>query len=371
MKTNLLLMMMCAPIILAAQNGNGVTVSGLAVDAGTVTFNVSWNKATMPIAQWSDTVWVFVDYNDAGVMKRLPVTGATASAGTVTKVPNNDKGVWVAGNARSAGSFSATVQLLTTVNSVAGACAYASNYPPVGEYSSDAPILSFTGTPMYEILLAKSGGGSTTVKSGGTFLLPCDYTVTSFTDATGALGQLNGIPFNGSTPPGAASTQIWVIGTQVWSAPLMKAQTGCNPTTNFSTTNPPTAAYYRSVDLYGGGYYYNGKCVNDYATQLCPDPWRVPTMDDFVALDKALGGTGNARNVDKTWITEKYLTMWGGVLSGQPYYSNSWYEDGSHGYYWSVSGSTSALYCLRIYTTSIDPAHSHPTWTGHQVRCVR
>jgi uncharacterized protein (TIGR02145 family) len=193
MKKNLLLMMMCVPVLLAAQNGNGVAVSGLAVNAGTVTFNVSWDKNNpdMPLL-WSDSVWVFVDYNDAGVMKRLPVTDATASAGTVTKVPNNDKGVWVIGNARTNDSFSATVELFTEIKDVAGACAYASNYPPVGEYLSSFSEISFTGTPMYEISFTNSGGKSVTVKSGDTLLLPCDYTLTSFTDVTGAPGILVG-----------------------------------------------------------------------------------------------------------------------------------------------------------------------------------
>jgi hypothetical protein len=105
-----LLTMICIPVmsaVLFAQNG--VTVSNLAVDAGTVTFNVSWNRDAMQATPWSDTVWVFVDYNNNGTMERLSVTGATVSAGTVTKIPGNDKGVWVEGNARTQGSFSATV----------------------------------------------------------------------------------------------------------------------------------------------------------------------------------------------------------------------------------------------------------------------
>jgi uncharacterized protein (TIGR02145 family) len=211
MKKNLLLMMMCCPMVLVAQNG--VTVSGLAVDAGTVTFNASW-QTPMPVELWSDTVWVFVDYNKNGVMERLPVTSATASAGTVTKIPNNDKGVWIAGNARNTGSFSATVRLFTTVSNVGGACAYASNYPPVGEYSSDAPMLLFTGTPMYDIQLAKPGGGSVTVKSGDTFLLPCDYTVTSFSDATGAPGSITGgIPGIHQPQGNCTYTEPAVVGT--------------------------------------------------------------------------------------------------------------------------------------------------------------
>ncbi|MDR2448904.1 MAG: hypothetical protein LBD52_02975 [Prevotellaceae bacterium] len=132
-----LLSNICCPSVLTAQNG--VSVSNLAINAGAVTFNVSWEKAGMP-ALWSDTVWVFVDYNNAGVMTRLPLdAGATLTAtsapgvGRVIQYSDNNKGVWVVGNARSAGSFSATVQLLAATTDIVGACAYASNYPPVAD----------------------------------------------------------------------------------------------------------------------------------------------------------------------------------------------------------------------------------------------
>jgi hypothetical protein len=188
MKKNLLLMMLCVPMVLVAQNG--VTVSGLAVDAGTVTFNVQWTNDHAPDFVWSDTVWVWVDYNNNGVMERLPVTGATATAGTVTKIPNNDKGVWVAGNARTQGSFSATVKLFTAIKDVGGACVYGSNYPPVGKYTS-ATEISFTGTPGYDLVFV---GGATTYTESGTFTVPPGYTVQSFTDKTGAPGIFTCIP---------------------------------------------------------------------------------------------------------------------------------------------------------------------------------
>jgi hypothetical protein len=108
---------MCIPAALIAQNGNGVTVSNLAVSVGsptTVTFDVSWEKP-MPVELWSDTVWVFVDYNDAGTMKRLPLSpGATLTAtsaegvGKVMPVDGNDQGVWVVGNVLDASAFTDT-----------------------------------------------------------------------------------------------------------------------------------------------------------------------------------------------------------------------------------------------------------------------
>jgi uncharacterized protein (TIGR02145 family) len=199
MKKNLLLMLLCCPMILAAQNG--VTVSNLAVNAGTVTFNVSWKNTGMP-ALWSDTVWVFVDYNNAGKMERLPLsTGATLTAtsapgvGKVIEETNNNKGVWVAGNARTQGAFSATVKLLTAVKDVGGACVYGSNYPPVGKYISASEI-SFIGTPEHKVVLER-GDKSTytaTVGKNESLSIPTGYAALSFTDKTGAPGTFTCIP---------------------------------------------------------------------------------------------------------------------------------------------------------------------------------
>jgi hypothetical protein len=115
---------------------------------------------------WSDTMWVWVDYNQNGKMERLPVTGATASSGTIVKVPGNDKGVWLAGKARSEGAFSATVQLFTDEPNIDGLCVYASNYPPVGKYTAIDEI-SFTGTPPYDIALKDASGGTVGEEDAG------------------------------------------------------------------------------------------------------------------------------------------------------------------------------------------------------------
>jgi hypothetical protein len=156
-------------------------------------------------------------------MTRLEVSGGTLTAhsattpsplspdaGTVIKIAGNDRGVWVVGDARTsaAGSFSARVQLFTkkTDITIAGACAYASSYPPVSNWLSDVK-LGFTGTPMYEVTLTPSGGGADeTVEAGSTFLLPCSYTVSSFTDKTGAPGIINCFaPTNLKFTPSAAT----------------------------------------------------------------------------------------------------------------------------------------------------------------------
>jgi uncharacterized protein (TIGR02145 family) len=198
-----------SPVVLSAQSGNGVTVKNLVVNTGsptTVTFDVSWEKP-MPVEPWSDTVWVFVDYNDAGVMRRLELTDATLSApstptATVTVPLPNNKGAWVVGNARSAssGSFSATVKLLTATVDLSGACVYASNYPPVGEYVT-ASSITFTGTPPFDLVL--SPGGQISVQTG--YELPGCQTLTSFSDKTGAPGIIKCVPPTAYTLTASAS----------------------------------------------------------------------------------------------------------------------------------------------------------------------
>jgi hypothetical protein len=187
----ILLLIVCWPLALAAQNG--VTVSNLAINAGTITVDVSW-KMPMPTPIWSDTVWVFVDYNAGGVMKRLPLLpGATLTVtsapgvGKVMEEPENNNGVWVIGNARSAGQFSATVRLLASVSNAPGACVYASNYRPTGKYNSPTNI-SFMGAPMYNVVLKHTDGSIIATQSNSPYLVPASYTMMSFTDATGAPG---------------------------------------------------------------------------------------------------------------------------------------------------------------------------------------
>jgi hypothetical protein len=160
----ILLTLIGVPVLsMALVAQNGVTVSNLAVSNGspsTVTFDVRWTNDHALDFVWSDTVWVWVDYNNKGRMERLPLSAgatltATSPGGKVVEAPGNDQGVWVVGNARTNSSFSATVQLVTTVTEIGGACAYASNYPPVGKYTA-ANKIAFTGTPEYKVILEKN-----------------------------------------------------------------------------------------------------------------------------------------------------------------------------------------------------------------------
>ena len=104
------LLLLCS-LTLAAQNG--ITISDFSTKAGsptTVTFNVQWVPLQGKV--WSDTAGVFVDYNNAGTMTWLPLSGATltnpswSSASVIFGKDGNNNGAWVVGNARDEGSLS-------------------------------------------------------------------------------------------------------------------------------------------------------------------------------------------------------------------------------------------------------------------------
>jgi hypothetical protein len=205
MKSKLLLFLLLWCYIssgLYAQQHNGVTVTELNVGIdNSITFKIEWGSTMTHV--WSDTVWVFADYNDNGVMKRLPLTSGaafvTTSAPGESRVEDvNADGAKVVGNARSltntSGSFSATVKLLTSQAGVSGVCVYASNYPPTGNFSSPVDV-SFTGTQPYELVVKKEGGGTETRTSGDPFSVPASYTLVSFTDATGAPGRITPLTY--------------------------------------------------------------------------------------------------------------------------------------------------------------------------------
>jgi hypothetical protein len=262
------------------------TVSNLLVTEGTpttVTFNVSWEQPASTATLWKDSAWVFVDYNNAGRMTRLKLSGGTLTyhtantaqspdAGKLIKLTGNDRGAWVTGDARTsaAGSFSATVQLLTATQNIAGACVYASGYPPVGAWVSDEKI-TFTGTPVYEVTLMHTTNGSTvTVESDATFLLPCDYTIDSFTDKTGAPGIFNCIPpatysLSGTNVCVGAAVNLTLSGSQSgWKYQLYNGNTPVGSAQNGTDGSP---LIFTDTPATDGEYSYTVRTVDGSSTQ--------------------------------------------------------------------------------------------------------
>ncbi len=163
--------------------------------------------------------------------------------------------------------------------------------------------------------------------------------------------------------------QTWKIGNQEWSDVVMA--TGCekddfkgmdNSTLNFCADCRQNPDY---------GILFSWQAVNQYDSVLCPDAWRVPTKEDFVNLNIALGGTKNV--VRDSVLSEKYLTDWGGTYSGYCVTDGSMRNQGIGAGYWSQSEyNSNSSHCLYWSSaTLIYPQDYYYKGSGFVLRCVK
>lgn len=127
-----------------------------------------------------------------------------------------------------------------------------------------------------------------------------------------------------ATPEHAKTTKFWIVGTgdnkQIWSDEINLPE--CDKT-DFQTADNPEEDdacdcrnnAFVNIDGSDFGFYYSTKYVVKYADNLCPDGWRVPELNDFITLDKNLGGSGAVEQaVDG--ITRYTSEAWGGNVGG-------------------------------------------------------
>ena len=175
------------------------------------------------------------------------------------------------------------------------------------------------------------------------------------------------VPSSWSTNFGTASfvtAQLWTAGAQTWSDAVQA--TGCNKT-NFNGSNPDC----RSNPDYKGDL-FSWRAVDSYKSQLCPDGWRVPTQQDFINLDIALGGTGNNQQ-DNSTHRDKYLNAWGGIFGGYCYSDGTLNYQGLSATYWSQSeyNSDNAYYLFFNSDSHVFPQFFSGKSNGLSLRCVK
>ena len=174
-----------------------------------------------------------------------------------------------------------------------------------------------------------------------------------------------------------ATTQTWKISggsiTQVWSdaVEIIGAKddyNGGNSTDGYRIDFGANKSPYK-------GSLFSWRAVAETAN-LCPPPWRVPTQQDFINLDKALGGTGENRKNSElvTFIIPKHLGDWGGAFGGC-FSNGTLYQQGVVGYYWSQSESSSdsnrGFYLFFSTNGDVYPQMSYFKSSGFTLRCVR
>jgi uncharacterized protein (TIGR02145 family) len=127
--------------------------------------------------------------------------------------------------------------------------------------------------------------------------------------------------------------------------------------------NPKKKGHYKR----GNEHYYTW----ELAQKVAPKGWRLPSKDDFVALDKAVGGNGKyQKSGSDFWRTEGRFR---GSYSGYCYDSGRLDNQGSCGYWWSsspYSSSTNYAYYLYVNASYVFPHNYGGRYLGLTVRLV-
>jgi uncharacterized protein (TIGR02145 family) len=106
--------------------------------------------------------------------------------------------------------------------------------------------------------------------------------------------------------------------------------------------------------------------VNGFAgtiINICPRGWRLPTSDEFVALNNAVNG---GSTTSPSGLLTNSLFMYSGN-----FYSASFFETGTVGFYWSSTVATASdARGLYFDSGGVVPANSNNKGSGLAVRCV-
>jgi len=173
--------------------------------------------------------------------------------------------------------------------------------------------------------------------------------------------------------------------TQIWSGAV--TATACRKTTfNFVTAtrrsdpNFFSPANFIDDDCRSNpnfpGDLFSWQAVVRYADIFCPYPWRIPTAQDFIDLDIALGGTGNLRTSTPRFITANYINRWGGAFGGYCNSSGALQYQHLMGAYWSQTACGISPRSLGFSLVFSGAGEIHPQFrdigmAGKSIRCVR
>ena len=169
--------------------------------------------------------------------------------------------------------------------------------------------------------------------------------------------------------------KVWVVGNQTWSDVVMA--NACKKNTFFGGDWKRDKYCADCCQNPGYGDMFSWRAVNYYKDQLCPAPWRVPTRQDFIDLDIALGGTGERR---RGLVYDTYLNpdVWGGAFGGRITSDGELVMEGKDAFYWSHEerrkGRVGGFYLHFNYNRmgfNIEPQGVINKDNGFMLRCVQ
>jgi uncharacterized protein (TIGR02145 family) len=326
---------------------------------------------------------------------------AGATGATVSNLPTGVTYTWNSGTVSISGTPSVTGTFNYTViltggggNVTASGTITVSPQPTLvlAAGSEDSPTIALN-TPITPISYTANNTTAVTLANGSTFppgvtgtLAGVSYTIAgtpttegtyTYTLTTNNTNACADVTVSGTitvlfVPPGSG-TNTWTCGSQTWSRPVQIIPACAKDTFSNGDNIPNCRKYSRSDVTY---FYYNWYYVNANGTTMCPAPWRVPTQNDFIALDKCLGGTGLDRPKD-TITVAKYIQDWGGTYGAMAVGKATVPTVGAFGYYWSSTSYNNNnnnvdAYYLGFYPSGkIDLHIQLYKDTGLQVRCLK
>ncbi|MCL2028607.1 MAG: hypothetical protein FWG79_09020 [Bacteroidales bacterium] len=273
----------------------------------------------------------------------------------------------------------------TTPSSAAGASGTAVSGATGNTLAPPTNVANTAGIYYYAVATDRCGRTVTTNNTSGKHIVvpACIGTQGDLSLCTGTnyVPDIGVVNWQGSTNIETHARTISGNGiTQVWSGVVTTSN--CNSRATFTADDIVTNC--RNATNGFNGDYFNFCFVIRYQATLCPSPWRVPTCQDFINLDIALGGNGYNR--EKGGTGDNAPTVNGHTLETQSrWYTDTWggppftghatsQENNPNSFYWSSSqANETAGFNLRLMPeNSVEPQRfGGSKGSGLALRCVR
>jgi len=188
-----------------------------------------------------------------------------------------------------------------------------------------------------------------------------------------------------------ATDSVWIISgngiTQIWSDAVQTDSCSNKTTFDGGDWDWKEKVGNFNIDCRSNPNYkgdlFSWRAVSEFKNELCSAPWRVPTIDDFNDLMRAMGNTenlwrglgfGDGFSPEDLAYRDKFLNDWGGIYAGYSVGSKLMYQ-GEFANYWSQSNfdavDIAKGFGFEIRTSGVVGVTTDFKYEGKSLRCVR
>jgi uncharacterized protein (TIGR02145 family) len=323
-----------------------------------------------------DRVWVWIDLSpitgtSPGTFEKAVISGATATAGSITTVDGNTRGFYVTTNP------STVTATLSNAASKFNWCAYGSDAPP--NVTAANGTYTLYGTPPF-ILTAAGGTATQTVDATTIETSAVTVTPVTLTDQTGCPGVfciytgsdlfIDGTHLCQTRASGAQNWEAWIKDTRDdelyrivlmpdtkwWLAQNVKLEKYNSATVgsaNSNCTKDECGLQYSYANAYAA---YGGSSGSGNVQGVCPPGWLLPVSTDWHAFADNISHTEavilerlRPKNSKFTWNDYYGWANIKGVVAGKldttaGYYGNDTWTYNRHWGFGLDKNGTAGLY---------------------------